>query len=83
MQPHSVFWCFRITRLILGIVPMGFFPRTPFFISLSFVDAPDPLTGHSYHLHTLHVFVGLRGLTFVQRPVTFNPLLQLSVFQCL
>jgi len=30
------------------------------------VDAPDPLTGHSYLLHTLHVFVGTRGLTFVQ-----------------
>jgi len=45
---------------------MGFFPRTPSFTNLSFVDTPDPLTGHSHHLHTLHVFVGRRGLTFVQ-----------------
>jgi len=30
------------------------------------VDAPDPLTGHSYLLHTLHNLVGTRGLTFVR-----------------
>jgi len=30
------------------------------------VDAPDPLTGHSYLLHALHDFVGTRGLTFVK-----------------
>jgi len=30
------------------------------------MDAPDPLTGHSYLLHTLHDLVGTRGLTFVQ-----------------
>jgi len=30
------------------------------------VDSPDPLTGHSYRLHTLHDFVGTRGLTFIQ-----------------
>jgi len=30
------------------------------------VDAPDPLTGHSYLLHTLHDLVGTRGLTFVR-----------------
>jgi len=30
------------------------------------VDAPDPLTGHSYRLHTPHNFVGTRGVTFVQ-----------------
>jgi len=45
---------------------MDFFTRTPSFTNLSFVDAPDPLTGHSYLLHTLHVFVGTRGVTFVQ-----------------
>jgi len=45
---------------------MGFFPRTPSFTNLSSVDAPDPLTGHSYILHTLHDLVGTRGLTFVQ-----------------
>jgi len=30
------------------------------------VDAPDPLTGHSYRLHTLHDLVGTRRLTFVR-----------------
>jgi len=55
-----------MTRLVLGIVPIGFFPRTPSFTNWSSVDAPDPLTGHSYLLHTLHNFVGTRGLTFVQ-----------------
>jgi len=33
---------------------------------MSFVDSPDLLTGHSYLLHTLHVFVGKRGLTCMQ-----------------
>jgi len=45
---------------------MGFFPGTPSFTNLSCVDAPDPLTGHSYPLHTLHGFVGTRGLSFVR-----------------
>jgi len=66
MHLHVVFWSSDIKRLILGILPMGFFPWTPSFTNLSFVDAPDPLTGHSYLLHTLHVFVGTRVLTFVQ-----------------
>jgi len=57
---------FCITRLVLRIVPMVFFPRTPSFTNLSFVDSPDPLSGHSYLLHTVHVFVGTWGLTFVQ-----------------
>jgi len=52
---------------VLGIEPIGFFPRTSSFTNLSSVDSPDPLTGHSYRLHTLHDFVGTRGLTFVQR----------------
>ena len=30
------------------------------------MDAPDPLTGHSYRLHTLHDLIGTRGLTFVR-----------------
>jgi len=34
MQLHIVFWSSRITRLVLGIVPMGFFPRTPSFFQL-------------------------------------------------
>ena len=58
---------------------MGFFPHTPSFTNLSFVDAPDPLTGHSYLLHTLHVFVGKRGLTFVQN----LPLLSTHAADCL
>jgi len=66
MQLHVIFGSSGITRLVLGIVLMGFFPWTPSFTHLSFVDAPDPRTGHSYHLHPLHVFVGTRGLTFVQ-----------------
>jgi len=66
IQLHLVFWSSGITRLVLGIVPIGIFPRTPSFTNLSSVDAPDPLTGHSYRLHTLHDFVGTRGLTFVQ-----------------
>jgi len=66
MQPHVVFWSSGITRLVLGIVAMGVFPQTPSFTTLSFVDAPDPSTGHSYLLDTLHVVVGTRGLFFVQ-----------------
>jgi len=66
MQLHILFWSPGITRLVLGIVPIGFFSWAPSFTNLSSVDAPDPLTGHSYILHTLHVFVGTRGLTFVQ-----------------
>jgi len=66
MQLHLVFWSSGITRLVLGIVPIGIFPRTPSFTNLSSVDSSDPLTGHSYLLHTLHDFVGTSGLTFVQ-----------------
>jgi len=66
MQLHLVFLSSGITRLVLGIVPIGIFPRTPSFTNLSVVDSPDPLTGHSYRLHTLHDFVGTRGLTFVR-----------------
>jgi len=66
MQPHVGFWSTGITRLVFRIVPIGFFPRIPSFTNLSFVDAPDPLTGHSYLVHTLQVFVGTRGLRFVR-----------------
>jgi len=66
MRRHVVFWSSGIKRLVLGIVPMGFFPRTPSFTNLSSVDAPNPLTGHSYLLHTLRDYVGTRGLTFVR-----------------
>jgi len=75
MQLHLVFSSFGITLLVLGIVPIGFFPRSPSFANLSSVDAPDPLTGHSYLLHTLHHFVGTRGLRFlrnVQLPSTHS-----------
>ena len=66
MQLHIVLSSSGITQLVLGIVPKGFFPHTPSFTNLSSVDSPDPLTGHSYLLHTLHDLVGTRGLTFVQ-----------------
>jgi len=66
MQLHFVFLSSGITRLVLGIVPIGIFPQTPSFTNLSSVDSPDPLTGHSYRLHTLQDFVGTRGLTFVR-----------------
>jgi len=66
MRLHLVFWSSDITRLVLGIIPIRIFPRTPSFTNLSSVDSPDPLTGHSYRLHTLHDFVGTSGLTFVQ-----------------
>jgi len=36
---------------------------------MSFVDSPDPLTGHSYLLHTLRIFVGKRGLKCMQNVV--------------
>jgi len=45
---------------------MGFFPRTLSFTNPSFLESPAPVTGHSYLLHTLPVFVGKRGLTCMQ-----------------
>jgi len=45
---------------------MGFFPQTPSFANPSFLESLTPVTGHSYLLHTLHVFVGKRGLTCMQ-----------------
>jgi len=67
MRLHLVFLSSGITRLVLGIVPIGIFPQTPSFTNLSSVDAPDPLTGHSCLLHILHDFVAMRGLTFVRK----------------
>jgi len=66
MQLHIIFWSSGITRLVLGIVLIGIFPQTPSFTNLSFVEAPDPLTGNSYLPHTLHDFVGPSGLTCVR-----------------
>jgi len=66
MQLNLLFLSSGITRLVLGIVPIGIFPRTASFTNLSSVDAPNPLTGHSYLLHTPHEFVVTRGLTCVQ-----------------
>jgi len=43
------------------------------------MDAPDPLTGDSYLLHTLHDLVGTRGLTFAQN----LPLLSTHSSDCL
>jgi len=51
---------------------MAFFPQTLSFTNLSSEHAPDPLTGHSYFLHTLHVFVGTRGLAFVQTVLSLS-----------
>jgi len=42
-------------------------PWTLSFTNTSFVHAPDPLVGHSYLPHTLHLFVGTRGLTVMQK----------------
>jgi len=75
MQLPVVFWSSGILRLVLGIVPMGCFSLTLSFTNLSFVDPPNPLIGHSYHLHTLLVFVGTRGLTFLQTPSYLRPTL--------
>jgi len=65
MRLYLVFWSSGITQLVLGIVPIGIFPRTPSFTHLSSVDAPDPLTGHSYLLHIPNNLVVTWGLTFV------------------
>jgi len=45
---------------------MGFFPQTPSFTNLSFLELPAPVTRHSYLLRTLRLLVGKRGLTFMQ-----------------
>ena len=47
--------------------------RTPSFTNSSFVDSPDPLTGHSILLHTLRAFVDKRGLTIVRTSRYFRP----------
>jgi len=57
MRLHLVFLSSGIIRLVLGIVPLGMFPWTPSFTNVSSVDAPDPLTGHSFLLHIPHDFV--------------------------
>jgi len=49
---------------------MGFFPRSPSFTNLSFLELPAPVTGDSYLLHTVRVFVGKRGLTYMQNIVS-------------
>jgi len=66
---------------------MGFLPWTPSFTNLSFVDAPDPLTGHSYLLQTLHDLVCTRGLISCERSCYLRPTLppvcvQVSVTLC-
>jgi len=50
-------------------------------------DSPDPLTGHSYLLHTLPIFVGKRGVTCVKicrylRPTLLTICLCVSVALC-
>ena len=73
MRLHASFLFTGRIRLVLGIEPMVLPPRTPSFTNLSFVDSPDPLTGHSILLHTLRAFVGKRGLTFVRTSRYFRP----------
>jgi len=83
LQLHVVFWSSGITRLVLRIVPIGVFRRTPSFTNLSSVDAPDPLTGHCYLLHTPHDFEGTRGLTCLQNvPLHSTVCLPASVTLC-
>jgi len=45
---------------------MRFVPRTPSFANLSFLELPAAVTGHSYLLYALRVFVAKRGLTCMQ-----------------
>jgi len=76
MPLHVAFWSSGLTLLVLGNQPIGFLSRTPSSTNRSSVDAPDPLPGHCYLLHTLPVFVGMRGVTFVQNvplPSTHSP----------
>ena len=73
MRLHTSFLSTGIIRLVLRIEPMVLFPRTPSFTNLSFVDSPDPLTGHSILLHTLLTFVGKRGLTILGTSRYFRP----------
>jgi len=54
------------------MAPIVFSLRTTSFTNLSFVDAPNPLTGHSYLIHILPVFVGNAGLTWLEN-VPFPP----------
>jgi len=63
MRPHVVFLSSGITGQVLRIAPMGYIPWTPSFTNMSFVDSPDPVSGHSDLLLTLGVLVGTRGLT--------------------
>jgi len=77
IQPATA-WCMLVFRHYTTCPwhrTYRLFPSGSIFTNLSSVDAPDPLTGHSYLLHSLHVFVGRRGLTFVQNvplPATYH-----------
>ena len=66
MRPHDIFWSSSITPLVLGIAPLGFFTQTPSFAHPPFQDSTDAVTGHSYLLHTLCVFVCKRGVISMQ-----------------
>jgi len=66
---------------------MGFFVQTLSVTNLSFLHARNPLTDHSYLLHTPCAFVHPRGLTFVQRsryipPIVRTACLLVSVTLC-
>ena len=80
MRLHALFLFTGIIRLVLGIEPMVPPLQTSSFTNLSFVDFPDPLTGHSILLHTLRAFVGKRGLTIMRISRYFRPT---STIRCL
>jgi len=66
---------------------MALLPPTPSWTNMSFVDSPDPLTGHCYSLDTLHVFVGKRCQTGVKmscahQPTLLPSCLRVSVTTC-
>ena len=63
---NDIFLSSGIIQLVHQITPIGLFPRTPFFANQSIQDSPDPVTGHSSLLHTLHLFGLPRGLTCMQ-----------------
>ena len=73
MRLHISFSFTGIIRLALRIEPMVLPPWTPSSTNLSFLDSPDPLTGHSILLHALRGFVGKTGLTIARMSRYFRP----------
>jgi len=66
---------------------MALLPPTPSWTNMSFVDSPDPLTGHCYPLDTLNIFVGKRCQTWVKmsrhhQPTLLPGCLRMSATTC-